>query len=166
MPTPANPTPEQQAQFFQALKQQLPSLKSQAQFTAFQAAFEAFRTVMNAIFSGNKLTEKEGLDALGKAFDVSHKMTEMTNKLEEIPEAATSKAAEEFKQPPAEFGEYDEQRKLMTELAHIENLKDLTDWYRTNRVRIDRVRSSSLRNPLLDAIRERKIVFGQKDPAS
>lgn len=151
--------------FFKALQQQLPALKSQAQFTAFQASFEAFRGVMNAIFGGNALAEKEALDALGKSFDVAKKVTEVTNKLEEIPEAATSKAAEEFKQPPAEFGEYDEQRKLMTELAHIENARDLADWYKTNRARIDRVRSPSLRNPLLDAIRERKVVYDKKDEA-
>lgn len=145
--------------FFKALQQQLPALKSQAQFTAFQAAFEAFRAVMNSIYSSDPVTEKEALDALGKAFDVAKKTTELTNKLADSPEAATSKQAEEFKQPPAEFGEYDEQRKLMTELAHIECLKDLTDWYKTNRARIDRVRSPSVRNPLLDAIRERKVVY-------
>lgn len=145
--------------FFKALQQQFPALKSQAQFNAFQASFEAFRGVLNAIFASNQLAEKESLDALGKAFDVAKQATKLTNQLEEVPEAATSKAAEEFKTPPAEFGEYDEQRKLMTELAHIENLKDLMDWWKTNRVRIDRVRSPSLRNPLLDAVRERKVVY-------
>jgi len=160
------PSAQEQELFFKALQQQLPALKSQAQFTAFQAAFEAFRGVMNAIFEGSPLAEKEALDALGKAFDVAKKATELTNKLSEVPEAATSKESEEFKQPPAEFGEYDEQRKLMTELAHIETLKNLTDWYHTNRARIDRVRSPSLRNPLLDAIRERKVVFEQNEKAS
>jgi hypothetical protein len=152
--------------FFKGLQQQFPALKSQAQFNAFQASFEAFRGVLNAIFSSSPLAEQEALEALGKAFDVAKQATKITNQLEEVPEAATSRAAEEFKQPPAEFGEYDEQRKLMTELAHIENLKDLTDWYKTNRARIDRVRSPSLRNLLLDAIRERKVVFGKQEESS
>lgn len=161
------PAPEYDKElFFKALQQQLPELKSQAQFTAFQAGFEAFRAVMNAIFANNPLHEKEALDALGKAFDIAKKVTELTGRLADDPEAATSKTAEEFKQPPAEFGEYDEQRKLMTELAHIENLTDLTDWYKTNRARIDKVRSPSLRNPLLDAVRERKVVFEKKGPPS
>jgi hypothetical protein len=149
--------------FFKALQQQLPALKSQAHFTAFQAAFEAFRGVMNAIFEGNPITEGQCMDALNKAFDVSKKMTEMTNKLADVPEAATSKAAEEFKQPPAEFSEYDDARALMTELAHIEKLGPLNEWYQTNRARIDRVRSPSVRNPLLDAIRERKFFFEKNE---
>ncbi len=149
--------------FFKALQQQLPGLKSQAQFTAFNAAFEAFRGVLNAIFERQPLAEKESLEALGKAFDVAKKATDLTHKLADDPEAATSKQAEEFKQPPAEFGEYDDQRKLMTELAHIENLKDLSDWYKTNRPRIDRIKSPSLRNPLIDAIRERKVVYEARE---
>lgn len=154
------PEPEFDKQlFFKALQQQLPSLKSQAQFTAFQAAFESFRGVMNAIFEANPVTEKECIDALNKAFDVAKKVTEVTHKLADVPEAATSKAAEEFKQPPAEFSEYDEARALMTELAHVETLSALTQWWTTNRARIDRVRSPSVRNPLLDAVRERKTVF-------
>jgi hypothetical protein len=157
------PEPYDKELFFKGLQQQFPNLKSQAQFNAFQASFEAFRGVLNAIFSESLLAEKESLDALGKAFDVAKQATKITHQLEDVPEAATSRAAEEFKQPPAEFGEYDEQRKLMTELAHIENLKDLTDWYKTNRVRIDKVRSQSLRNVLLDAIRERKVVFGKQE---
>jgi hypothetical protein len=134
-------------------------LKSQAQFHAFQAAFEAFRGVMNSIFAESVLSEKESLDALGKAFDVAKQATRITKQLEDVPEAASSKAAEEFKQPPAEFGEYDVQRALFTELVMISSLDQLNEWYRVNRNRIDTVRSPSLRNPLLDAIREKKVTF-------
>jgi hypothetical protein len=146
--------------FFKALQTQFPKLKSQGQFNAFQAAFEAFRAVLNSIYEGgNPVAEKEAMEALMQAFAVSKTATELTRKLEDVPEAAEGRAADEFKQAPAEFGEYDDQRKLFTELAHIENLKDLMDWWKTNRARIDRVKSPSLRNPLLDAIRERKIAF-------
>lgn len=159
----SNPTPsaEQQAQFFAALKQQLPALKSQAQFHAFQAAFEAFRGVMNAIFRESIIAEKESLDALGKAFDVAKQATKITNQLADVPEAASSKQAEEFKNPPAEFQEYDVQRALFTELVLISSADELTTWYQANRNRIDLVRSATLRNPLLDAIREKKLAFEQ-----
>jgi hypothetical protein len=156
---PTTPTPEQQAQFFQALKQQLPALKSQAQFIAFQAAFEAFRGVLNGIFTESIIAEKEALEALGKAFDVAKEATKITNRLADVPEAAVSKQADDFKQPPAEFEEYDVQRTLLTELAHVASVEELTRWYTGNRARIDRVRTASLRNPLLDAIRERKVTF-------
>jgi hypothetical protein len=156
-----SPSAEAQAQFFAALKQQLPDLKSQAQFHAFQAAFEAFRGVMNSIFRESIIAEKEAMDALGKAFDVAKQATKITNQLADSPEAATSKTAEDFKQPPAEFQEYDVQRALFTELVMLSSLDDLTEWYRKNRNRIDLVRSASLRNPLLDAIREKKLTFDQ-----
>jgi hypothetical protein len=146
-----------QEKFFKALQQQLPGLKSQAQFTAFNAAFEAFRGVMNGIFEDKPELEKAARDALESAFKAAKQVTELTARLTEDPEAATSKAAEEFKQPPAEFGEYDEQRKLMSELAGIQTHRDLMDWYKTNKPRLDRVKSPSLRNPLIDAIRERKV---------
>jgi hypothetical protein len=146
-------------QFFQALQQQLPALKSQAQFNTFQAAFEAFRGVMNAIFEDLSPNEEASKKALDMAFEAARTATRLTHQLTEVPEASTSKLAEDFKQPPAEFGEYDEQRKLLSEVEHINGLKNLTDWWTTNRVRIDRVKSASLRNPLLDAIREKKVVF-------
>lgn len=157
------PTEQEQAQFFKALQQQLPGLKSQAQFNTFQAAFEAFRGVMNAIFEGKPDVEKAAKGALTSAFEAAHKVTDLTEKLADSPEAATSKAAEEFKQPPAEFDEYDRQRTLMSELAQIKTHDDLRAWWSDNRDRIDRVKSPSLRNPLLDLVREKKVAFEQAE---
>ena len=151
--------PAKQQEYFKALQQQLPGLKSQAQLTAFNASFEAFRGVMNGIFEGKPDLEKAARGALESGFEAARKVTEMTERLAENPEAATSKAAEEFKQPPAEFGEYDEQRKILSELAGIKNLRDLTDWYKTNKPRMDRVRSPSLRDVMIDAIRGKKIAY-------
>ena len=147
--------------FFKALQQQLPGLKSQAQFNAFQAAFEAFRSVMNSIFEQKPEVEKVALDALTQAFDAARKITDLTEKLQEVPEAATSKVAEEYKNPPAEFGEYDLQRLLLSELEQIQSGGDLSTWWNANRARIDRVKSPSLRNPLLDLVREKKLLFEQ-----
>jgi hypothetical protein len=155
------PTQYDKDQFFQALKLQLPSLKSQAQFNTFQAAFEAFRAVMNAIFADLPPVEKAGREALEQAFEAARMATRLTHQLTEVPEAATSKLADEFKQPPAEFSEYDEQRRLLSELEQLKTLQELTVWWNTVRTRIDRVKSPMLRNPLIDACREKRSLFQQ-----
>ena len=152
--------------FFQALKQQLPALKSQAQFNTFQAAFEAFRAVMNAIFSDLPPVEKVARETLDQAFDAARMATRLTHQLTDVPEAATGKLADEFKQPPAEFSEYDEQRQLLSELAQLPTLQALTVWWNSVRARIDRVKSPMLRNPLIDACREKKASFEQPKPES
>lgn len=142
--------------FMRALQGQLPGLKSQGQFTAFQASFEAFRAVVNGILEGKKDQEKVGREALDKALETLRMATEITRKLEDVPEAATSEAAAEFKKPPSAFTEYDKQRALLSELQQVGTLSALDDWWRQNRQRIDEVKTPSLRNPLIDAVREKK----------
>ena len=147
--------------FMRALQAQLPALKSQGQFTAFQGTFEAFRAVCNAIMSKDKVAEETAKEALSKGFETLRMATDITQKLHDVPEAATSAAAEEFKRPPAEFGEYDIQRTLLTELQAIHTLSGLDEWWVTNRKRIDDVKSPSLRNPLIDLVREKKAALGK-----
>ena len=139
-----------------AIQQSLPGLKSQAQFNAFMASFDALRGVMNSIFTGDTKAEKEFLDGLMQSIDAARKMTELTDKLHDVPEASESRLADEFKNPPRQFGEYDLQRALMTELAGIGTAADLQRWWAENRKRIDDVVSPSLRNPLIDAVRDKK----------
>jgi len=142
--------------FMRALQARLPALKSQGQFTAFQASFEAFQATVNGILTQNKEAEAAGKEALGKSFEVIRQATDITRKLEDVPEAATSEEAEAFKRPPSEFGEYDIQRALITELGKVQTLTELDAWWVTNRQRVDQVKSPSLRNPLIDFVRERK----------
>jgi hypothetical protein len=153
---PKNPAPTMDEMFMKALQQQLPGLKSQAQFTAFQGAFEAFRAVSNAILAKNKEGETSAKEALEKGFETLRMATDLTQKLEDVPEAATSAEAEEFKRPPAEFQEYDVQRSLLSELTKISTLSELNEWWKTNRQRVDQVKNPSLRNPLIDLVREKK----------
>jgi hypothetical protein len=139
-----------------AIQQQVPGIKSQAQFNVFMAAFDALRATMNAIFTGNDADEAKGKKALESAYEAAHKATEITGKLTDVPEAATSKAAEEFKNPPRQFTELSEQRALLTELGEIKSTDTLNTWYAANRSRIDRVVSQSLRNALFDSIRQKR----------
>jgi hypothetical protein len=156
------PTEYDKDLFFKALQQQLPSVKSQAQFNTFQAAFEAFRAVMNSIFESQPPVEKVARETLDQAFEAARMATRLTHQIADVPEAATGKLAEDFKTAPLEFGEYDVQRALLTELAQLKSLQELTEWYHGNRSRIDCVKSASIRNPLLDTIRERKVAFEVK----
>jgi hypothetical protein len=45
----------------------------------------------------------------------------------------------------------------------LQDIVELNDWYSINRSRIDRVITSSLRNPLFDAIRVKKEALVPKE---
>jgi hypothetical protein len=139
-----------------ALRQQMPGIQSQAQFNVVLAAFDALKITLNAIFLGNKEAAAKGRDSVLQALETAEKVTELTVKLSQVPEAATSKAAEEFKAAPKEFGEYDAMKSLLLELDTMDSVVRLTQWYTVNRARIDQVVSQSYRNELLDSIRAKK----------
>jgi hypothetical protein len=139
-----------------AIQQQVPGIKTQAQFNAFMAGFDALRLVMDAIFQGNAAREIDGHKALVAAFDVARKSTMISEKLADTPEAAVSKAAAEFKDPPRQFVEQSLQRDLLAEVDKFKSVEDLTRWYADNRARLDQVVSQSLRNELFDTIRRKK----------
>lgn len=142
--------------FLRVIQQSVPAMQSQAQFNAFMASFDALRGLMNSIFSGNEKSTLEFKEAFEKTLVVAKQVTEVTTKLQDVPEAAESKLADEFKQPPRQFTEYDVQRGLLAELQAIQSLEVLTRWWVANRQKIDEVRSPMLRNPLIDAVRAKK----------
>lgn len=133
-----------------------PGLKSEGQYVALDASFEAFRTMVNGIMAQDKSAEAKGKEALDKALETLRMATHLTVQLGETPEAATSPLAEQFKKPPSAFTEQVEQKALLAELNEIQSLPSLGAWWAANRVRIDGVRSPGLRNPLIDAIRDKK----------
>lgn len=143
----------------QTFKKRMPGMKTQAQFTAFRATFEAFEAVCNSIFNVNAEKEAESRKILDQAFLACKQATDISIKLEAVPEAATSKAAEEFKKAPDEFQEFDVQQALLGELGRVVSLDDLKVWYAETKVRRDSVKSQSLRDILIDAIRNRKMAL-------
>lgn len=153
---PGPVTPEMEKMMAAAIQQQVPACRTQAQYNSFMAAFDAFRFYINAIFVG----QAEGIDAAKKTFDmaleVAKGVTEISEKLRDVPEAALGPEADAFKNPPTKFTEYDTQKQLMMELQKIGTTEELTTWYQTNRARIEGVASQDLRNPLMDLIREKK----------
>jgi hypothetical protein len=141
------------------LRKQMPGIKTQAQYDAVVGALDAVRLVVNAILEGHKETETSARRALELAFDAVAKATEITRKLEDSPEAATSKAAEQFKDPPAQFTELEDQRRQLAELDAVQTIEELNAWYATTKLRRDKIVTQSLRNTLLDAIRIKKNSF-------
>lgn len=148
----------------QALKTQMPGLKTQAQFNTFRAAFEAFQAVCSAIFDGDASRETEARKILDTTLTACRQATDISRKLADVPEAATSKASEEFKKAPAEFQEYDIQQRLLGELGRIKDLDELKQWYEETKPLRDSVKSQTLRNILLDAVRGRKLALTPAEP--
>ena len=144
--------------FAEALKQQLPGLKSKAQINAFMVSFEAYRELVNILLGGGG-DEIKAMGALVSSFDVIRKATEITNKLREVPEAATSRASDDYRDGQPQWEEFDNQRRLLAELDATTDLASLNEWYRSNRQRIEDVTTPALRTSLFDAIREKKSTF-------
>jgi hypothetical protein len=141
----------------EVLRQSIPSMKSQAQFTAFAIAFDSFRLLLDSIFSGNVSGEVEAKATLEKALEAARTATDITNKYEEVPEENRGKASTEFTAAPYAFGEYDIQKRLLGELTTIITTADLNTWYQTTKVDRDKVVTQSLRNILMDSIRQKKV---------
>ena len=139
----------------QAIMKSIPGCKTEALFNAYSASFDAFRFLVNAIFEENAANIKQGRETLEKALDVAQKVTSLGNRLRENPEAGGAHGAQ-FIDPPSQFTEYDRQKRLLLELGQISSVEALSVWYRSNREEIDKVVSPSLRNFLLDSIREAK----------
>ena len=140
----------------QAMKQSMPELKTQVQFTAFMAGFDAFRLLCNSIFASDQALEQQSLEALEKALESMRVATKLSNQLKEIPENERSPSANQFVEAPLQFVEYDIQKKLLLELNHLTSIDDLNTWYLRTKDERERVVSQSLRNILFDEIRNRR----------
>ena len=140
----------------QAMKQQMPALKTQVQFTAFMAGFDAFRLFCNSIFSGDQTLEQQAKDALDRSFDAMRVATKLSNQFQEIPATERSASSSQFVDPPTRFTEYDVQKKLLLELSQVSTTDELNNWYARSKDERERVVSQSLRNVLFDEIRTKR----------
>lgn len=139
------------------LKQQMPGIKSQAQYDATLAALDCTVAALNAIFTSASDKDFDlAREALDLAFRAARKSTELTEKLEEVPEAVTSPAGDVFKKPPAQYHEREIQVQLLADLLSISTYDELTRWYAATKGQRDQIVSQSLRNELLDQVRAKK----------
>lgn len=146
-----------------AMRAQMPSLKTQAQFTAFMAAFDAFRLLMDSVFSLSTSREMECRQVFEKALMAARDVTEVGQKFEEIPVEHRGAASNPFTQAPNEFHEYDTQKRLLSELSVIDDFQKLSDWYAATKGLRDRIVSQPLRNGLIDQIREKRVALQPKE---
>lgn len=163
MPNPG-PLPDNTSQIMaQALRQQMPSLKTQVQFTAFMAGFDAFRLLCNSIFSGDQSMEVQAKVALDKALESMRVATKLSNQFQEIPATERSASSSQFVDPPTRFTEYDSQKELLLELERLSTTDELNSWYLSTKDRREKIVSQELRNVLFDQIRSKRDLLAQRD---
>lgn len=141
---------------YQQIRQQVPGIKTQAQFDVFMTSFDALRLYMNSTFLGDKEQAEKAKQVLLEGLDAAVTATELSQKLNEVPEAATSPEAEKFKVPPKELYEQEVQQSLLSELGALSTLGELNAWYLANKVKFDLVQSQAYRNELFDSVRQKK----------
>jgi len=111
---------------------------------------------MDATFSLDPQRVITTREAFEKSLEAARSVTELSSRFQEVPPEFRTKASEAFTAPPAEFQEYDVQKRLLMELDTLTTLEELSDWYQRTKNDRDRVVSQTLRNILLDRIREKK----------
>jgi hypothetical protein len=150
----AQASPEEQ--MLAMIRQQVPNIKSQAQFNMFMGCFDALRATLNHYFGRNPDGAQRAREALNKALDMAAKMPELEDQVAEMPAEMRSEAARSFTEPPKEFHEHDKQRALLIKVAGFTDLGELDGWYTEHRQEIDEVVDQRLRNELFDAIRAKR----------
>lgn len=155
-------TSDQARLMAEALRHQMPNLKTQAQMTAFMVSFDSLRLLVDAICAGDKAREVQARDAFEKSIQAAREVTDLGNKFQEVPVEHRTSVSNPFTQPPVQFEEYDVQKRLLLELEAITTVAEMNEW--TIRVKADteRVVTQSLRNSLFDAIRSKRIALGEK----
>lgn len=154
---PTVPLPDNAANIMaQAMRQLIPELKTQVQLNAFIAGFDSFKLLCNAIFAENSSLEDQARTAFEKSLEAMKVATRLSNQFQEIPAEERGPSATQFVEAPLQFGEYDLQKRLLTELDRIQNTGALTEWYQNTKGDREKIISQSLRNILFDAIRSKR----------
>lgn len=143
----------------EAMKAQMPNLKTQAQFTAFMLMFDSMRLLADSVFSGDTSREAEAREAFETSVKAAREITDLSRKFSEVPEAERTKAASAFVDPPAQFGEFDIQKRLLLELERIGDLAALNVWYQNTSGDRLKIVTPTLRNILIDAVRAKRLGF-------
>ncbi len=158
-PAPEATPGELASSFVAVLRSQMPGMRTQAQYDALMVAGQALTDVAGAIFDGDMTRAGEGRKALLQALDAMTQATSISNQLRDVPEAATSKAAEAFKQPPAQFVEQPAFEALLADMAKATTVDALDVWYQASKDDRAKIITPTLRNKLYDAVREKKLGF-------
>lgn len=136
-----------------SIRQQLPNLKTQAQFDLVISTFEAITLYLNACYGKDTASAVRLREGINKALDLAPKLGEATEKLSDNPEATTNT---DFVEPPKQYTEASSQERLLEELESIDSEASLQEWYAENKSVMDGIVSQNLRNKLFDAIRDKR----------
>jgi len=135
------------------MRQQIPNLKTQAQFDHVMKLFEGLHFYLNAAFGQNEAVLKKSREALNKGLDLAVQLGVMAEQAAESPEIPTNP---DFVNTPKEFTEIQTQQQLLKEVAALDSAERLNQWYLEQKSAMDGIVSTKLRNELFDAIRQRK----------
>lgn len=144
-------------------RQQMPSLKSQAQFDAMEATLNITCKLADAIFRSDLESVKQAKEALEKAIGALHTATDLTYKLQEMAEAEKSPTANAFSTEPKEMREGEVYETLLSELGGLKTIGSLNIWYVKNKGRMDVIVTQKSRNDIFDRIRKLKETLVESD---
>ncbi len=137
-----------------AMRDRMPSLKTQAQLLAFMAGFDSLCLHLEAIFSGRTDDQKITDKALRDSIDLAYRATVIVERV-----ADTAVPVDPvFLDAPKEFGERAVAEGLLEELDR-QDAQSLEEWYRASKSKFDNVVTQSLRNQLFDAVRAKQVSF-------
>lgn len=137
-----------------ALIKAVRGVKSQAQYDAVAAVLRSTVATIEETLTG--ASTNRSLRAMDLSFDALEKATDLTLKLEDVPEAATSKFAEAFKTPPAQFTERGVVDALKQELSTLTTASTVQEWYQRQATKdaLATIVTPTLRNEIMDPIRK------------
>jgi hypothetical protein len=137
----------------ETMRQQMPNLKTQAQFNLVMQTFEGLQIYLNAAFGQDNLQAKKAREALNTGLDLAPKLGTIVEQAADSPEI---KVNPDFINPPKEFTEVQTQQQLLEEIKAITSSEQLSQWYLANKPLTDSILSTKLRNELFDSIRDKK----------
>jgi len=126
---------------------------TQAQFDAYSLALDTLLEYLTASMRGYEC-RKDIQKGLLKLINSMDEVNRVAVKMQELPKDQVKNRA--YVEPPREFEEPKVQQQLLDDLVGIGDYQTLSEWWANNRERIDKVQTPELRNPLMDAIRQKK----------
>lgn len=138
------------------IRQMVPSIRTQAQYDLYMTAFQGLSMLMEAYYSHRDADAAKIREGLNQILDRAARVADVTEKAAEIPLEQQSAGMRDFTQPPAQYTEVEDQRRLLAELESQTTPTDLNTWYQSERPRFDKVVTPKYRNELFDAIRAKK----------
>ncbi len=146
-------SPDINQTMIEAMKKQMPNLKTQAQFDNAVRLFEVLQIYINAALGQDDEETARARDTLDQGLDLTAQLAVMAEQAAASPEVTSNP---DFTEPPKQFTEQDSCEQFHKDLGAINSSEKLQQWYAANKTAFDRVTSKKLRDKLFDSIRAKK----------